>query len=118
MAELQVEEGELHLRLTLGEKAGGVHGDLRVPLSSVRSVEVLDDAHSPVDHGIKIGERIPGMVEIGTVLHEGRRIFAAVHHKTPRGVRVVLQDSPYAEWVVGCEDPESVVRQLGLPGPA
>lgn len=118
MAELQVEDGELHLRLSLGEKAAGVHGDLRAPLSSVRSVEVLDDAHGPVDHGFKIGERVPGMVEVGTVLSSGEKIFAAVHHNTPRGVRVVLDGSSYAEWVVGCADPESVVAQLGLPGPA
>ncbi len=35
MAELQVEGSELVLRLSALEKVGGVHGDLRVPLSAV-----------------------------------------------------------------------------------
>ena len=117
MAELRVEDGELVLHLSLGEKAGGVHGDLRAPLSAVRGVEVVDDAHEPVDHGIKIGERIPGVVEVGTVLQGGgRKVFAAVHHKTPRGVRVLLEGTTYAEWIVGCEDPEAVVRAALVAG--
>jgi hypothetical protein len=59
MAELSVEGGDLVLRLTGLEKAEGVHGDLRAPLSAVRGVEILDDAHAPVGigAGIKIGTR-------------------------------------------------------------
>ena len=41
MAELQVQGGELVLRLSGAEKAEGVHGDLRVPLSAVRGVEIV-----------------------------------------------------------------------------
>ena len=44
MAELRLEGGELVLRLSGAEKAEAVHGDLRVPLSALRGVEVLDDA--------------------------------------------------------------------------
>jgi len=118
VAELQIEDGELVLHLSWGEKAGGVHGDLRVPTSAVRSVEIIEDAHEPVDHGIKIGERIPGVVEVGTVLQGGEKVFAAVHHSTPRGVRVLLDGASYQEWIVGCADPEAVVARLSLPGGA
>ena len=45
----------------------------------------------------------------------GRKIFAAVHHDTPRGVRVLLQGVPYDEWLVGCADPEAVIAGLPLP---
>jgi len=114
MAELRVDGDELVLQLSWGEKAGGVHGDLRVPVSSVVRAEVLDDAHGPVDHGVKIGERLPGVVEVGTVLEGGKKVFAAVHHDTPRGVRLALVGAPYDEWVVGCGDPEGVIESLGL----
>jgi hypothetical protein len=60
MAELQIEDSELALHLSTAEKVGAVHGDLRVPLSAVRRVEILADAHEPADHGIKLGTRIPG----------------------------------------------------------
>ena len=112
MAELCVHDGALALHLSPTEKIGAVHGDLRVPLSAVRRVEVLADAHGPADHGIKLGTRIPGMIEAGTVRGGGRNIFAAVLPDTPRGVRIVLDGSFYHEWIVGCADPESVARQI------
>ena len=119
MAELQIEADALVLHLSAAEKVGAVHGDLRVPLSAVRGVEVLQDAHEPADHGIKLGTRIPGMIEMGTVRGGGRNIFAAVHSNTPRGVRIVLDGSFYDEWIVGCADPESVAQAItgGLAGP-
>ena len=120
MAELRIEGGELVLHLTWAEKVEGVHGDLRAPLSAVRGVEVLDDAHAPVGihAGIKIGTRIPGVVEVGTVQGRTQRLFAAVHHDTPRGLRVRLEGTSYDEWIVGCADPESVAAALGLPASA
>jgi len=83
MAELCMQNGALALRLSAAEQIGAVHGDLRVPLSAVRRVEVLADAHGPADHGIKLGTRIPGMIEVGTVRGGGRNIFAAVLPDTP-----------------------------------
>jgi hypothetical protein len=112
MAVLRIEAGELALHLSAAEKIGAVHGDLRVPLSAVRRVEVLDDPHGPADHGMKLGTRIPGRTEVGTVRGDGRNIFAAVHPDTPRGVRIVLDGSFYHEWIVGCADPESVAAQI------
>jgi hypothetical protein len=112
MAELCVQDGALALHLSAAEKVGAVHGDLRVPLSAVRRVEVLADAHGPADDGIKLGTRIPGMIEMGTVRGGGRNIFAAVLPDTPQGVRIVLDGSFYHEWIVGCADPESVARQI------
>ena len=55
------------------------------------AIEVLEDAHEPADHGFKVGERLPGVSEVATVRSEGRKIFAAVHHDTPRGVRVSFE---------------------------
>jgi hypothetical protein len=87
MAELRIEDNELALYLSAAEKVGAVHGDLRVPLSAVRRVDVLADAHGPADHGIKLGTRIPGRTEVGTIRGDGRNIFAAVLPGTPRGLR-------------------------------
>lgn len=119
MAELRIEGGELVLHLGAAEKLEGVHGDLRAPLSAVRGVEILEDAHKPVgiSSGLKIGTRLPGVVEVGTVLGP-KRLFAAVHHDTPRGLRVSLDGTSYDEWIVGLADPEAVAAQLGLPAGA
>jgi hypothetical protein len=112
MAELSVEGAELVLHLGPAEKLESVHGDLRAPLAAIRSVEVLEDAHEPADHGFKVGERLPGVSEVATLHTEGRRLFAAVHHDTPRGIRVNFDGTRYDAWIVGCADPESVKRQI------
>lgn len=114
MAELHVEADQLVLHLSAAEKLEGVHGDLQAPLSAVSAIEVLDDAHGPVGirAGVKIGTRIPGVIEVGTVQGLKRRIFAAVHHDTPRGLRVRLASTSFDEWIVGCADPEAVAAQL------
>jgi len=115
MAELQVDGDELVLNLSRAEELESVHRDLRAPLSAVRSIEVLDDAHGPVDHGFKVGERIPGVSEVATVRADGLKMFAAVHHDTPRGLRVSFEGTNYDAWIVGCADPETVKRRLEQP---
>jgi len=114
MAELKVDGNDLVLHLSLGEKVLGAHGDPRVPLSAIQSVEVLENAHEPADHGIKVGERLPGVVEVGTIYSDGKKMFAAVHHQTPRGLRIQFEGVKYDEWVVGCADPEAVISNLDL----
>jgi hypothetical protein len=108
MAELQIENGELVLHLSRSEEFEAVHRDLRAPLSTVRSVEVLEDAHEPADHGFKVGERLPGVSEVASVRTGGQRLFAAVHRDTLRGVCVNLDGGDYDAWIVGCADPEAV----------
>ena len=114
MAQLQAEGGELVLHLSGAEKAEAVHGDLHVPLSAIRGVEVLDDAHSwtGVGAGFKVGMRVPGVASVATVRGHGEKVFVAVHHDTPRGVRVRLAGAPWDEWIVGCADPEAVAAAL------
>jgi hypothetical protein len=114
MAELQLEGGELVLHLSGVEKAEAVHGDLRVPLSAVRGVEVLDDAHSwtGIGAGFKVGMRAPAVATVATVHGQGEKVFVAVHGDTPRGVRVRLAGAPWDEWIVGCADPEAVAATL------
>ncbi len=112
MAELRIEGGELVLPLSVAEKAEVVHGYLRVPVSAVTGVEILDNAHGPADRGFKVGTRLPGVTEVATIRSGGKKIFAAVHHDTPRGLRITLSDGSYDEWIVGCADPESVAASL------
>jgi hypothetical protein len=114
MAELQLEGNELVLHLSGAEKAEAVHADPRVPLSALRGVEVIDDAHSwtGIGAGFKVGMRVPGVAAVATVRGHGEKVFVAVHHDTPRGVRVHFEGAPWDEWIVGCADPEAVAATL------
>jgi hypothetical protein len=118
MAELRRDGGELVLALSRAEKAEAVRGDLRVPVSAMRGVEVLDDAHSwtGIGSGFKVGMRVPGVASVATVHGHGEKVFVAVHRDTPRGVRVRLAGAPWDEWIVGCADPEAVAATLAPAG--
>jgi hypothetical protein len=109
MAELSRDGEELVLTLSTAEKAESLHGDIRVPLASVREVDVVEDVIHEV-HGMKFpGSRWPGRFMIGTLAHAtGMKSFAVVHHDTARGVRVHLEDAPFSELLVGCADPEAI----------
>ncbi|MGA2529121.1 MAG: hypothetical protein ABSG36_08165 [Acidimicrobiales bacterium] len=113
MAEVIVEGDELVVRLRAIEKAEAVHGEVRVPLESVKTVEVLDDAIGAV-HGFRVGTGIPGSVAVGTFTSREAKIFAVVHHDTPRGIRVDLQGAQYNQLIVGCDDPEGAAATLHL----
>ncbi len=120
MAELSRDGDDLVLKLSPIEKAESLHGDMRVPVSSVRDVDVLDDVIHAV-HGIKFpGTRWPGRFAIGTIVGPtGKRTFgvkktfAVVHHDTPRGLRVRLDGVAFDELLLGCEDPEAVKSGIG-----
>lgn len=117
MGELRVDGDELVLHLSAAEKLESMHGDLRVPRSAVQGVEVLDNPHAAVGFGagVKIGTRIPGVVEVGIIQSPSHRRFVVVHHDTPRGLRIQLTGTAFDEWIVGCPDAEAVAAQLALP---
>ncbi len=115
LAKLIVDGDELVVRLRAVERIEAVHGEVRVPLRSVRTVEVLDDVVGAV-HGFRVGTGIPGSVAIGTFSSRDAKIFAVVHHDTPRGLRVNLEGAQFDEMIVGCDDPEAVAAALRPPG--
>ncbi len=115
MGELLVEGDELVVHLSGTEKLEAVHGDLRAPRASWRSVEVLANAHEPADHELKEGERLPGYSEVAVVRSRGQKLFAVVHHDTPRGVRIDFDGTDYDAWIVGSTDPESLKRRIEQP---
>lgn len=118
MAELSRNGEELVLILSTAEKAESLHGDIRVPLSSVREVTVVDDIIHAVD-GMKLpGSRWPGRFAIGTFVQATGETFAVVHHDTARGVRVRLEDASFNELLVGCADPEAVAASITPREPA
>jgi hypothetical protein len=118
MAELTREGDELVVHLSVAEKAEALHGDIRVPMSAVRQLEVVDDAVHAVNAFTKsVGSAWPGMFVIGTFHSAGSKVFAVVHHNTPRGVRVRLEGTNFDELLAGCDHPEGVVEQLQASGP-
>ncbi|POB11666.1 MAG: hypothetical protein C7B44_11515 [Sulfobacillus thermosulfidooxidans] len=117
MAELVREGPNLVVKLSAVEKAEAFHNDIRIPWSAVQSITVLDDAIHAV-HGLKLpGSRLPGVFAIGTFKSANGTLFAAVHHHTPRGIKVTLLGEPYDTLIIGTPKPEEVIASLKQLGP-
>ena len=111
MAELLIEGDELVLHMSTFEKAEGVHGDIRVPLSSVASVRAVDTAW-PELRGIRApGTGLPNVVAVGTRRGSFGKDFAAVHGKGPALV-VELEGQEYQRLVVTSDDTPGVLSAL------
>ena len=115
MAELTRDAQDFVVVLSHVEKVESVHGDVRVPMSSVRAVEVVEDVVHAVP-GLKvIGSGWPGRFAIGTYSGgpDDLKTFAVVHHDHPRGLRVQLEGDRFDQLVISCEDPEGMRENLG-----
>lgn len=96
------------------EKLEGVHGDIAVPVSAIRSVTVLDDVIHAV-HGLKMpGSRLPGVFAMGTFLSKEGTTFVMIHHKNKRGLKLMLKGTSYDALIVGVDNPEQVAAGLGF----
>ena len=111
MARLVVEGDELVLDLTGFEKVEGFHGDIRVPLSTLREVRSTADPWSEL-RGIRApGTGVPGVVAVGTRRGGGHKDFAAVHGKGP-AVVVELEGAEFDRLVVTEDDAPEAAAQL------
>lgn len=115
MAELTRVGDELVVKLSRLEEVEAGRRDVRVPVSSVREVEVVDDAVQAVP-GLKvIGSGWPGRFAIGTYSGGPNHVktFAVVHHDYPKGLRVQLEGQRFDQLVISCQDPEEMLSRLG-----
>jgi ssDNA-binding replication factor A large subunit len=117
VARLNVDGDELVLNLSGLEKVEGLHGDIRVAVSTVRVVRCTDEPWSEL-RGIRApGTGMPGVIAVGT--RRGREVkdFAAVHGQGP-AVVVELEGAEYGRLVVTEDDAETAAaelrRQIGL----
>jgi hypothetical protein len=103
MAQFVIEGDQLRLQLTRGEKAWGLHNDIRVPLSSVRSVTTPGNAWMELRGWRMAGVSLPGVVALGTRRHGGGYDFVAVHRQQPV-VQVDLNGPPRWQRLVASVD--------------
>ena len=97
MADVAREGNEIVLKLSIGERIMAMRGDVRVPLSAVNSVDVVDEPIRRI-HGLKprnskvFGGYWPGWFAYGAFFDGAVRqlLFAAVNGPTPRGLEIAL----------------------------
>jgi hypothetical protein len=93
VAQLVVEGSDLVLRLNRREKVWGFHGNIRVPLSAVRSVQAPENAWIDMRGWRVAGIAIPGLIAIGSRRHGSGYDFTVVRRQRPT-VQVDINGPP------------------------
>ena len=99
MAELIVDDEDLVVHLTPGEKIWGFHGDIRVRLSSIVSVAPDPKPWLGLRGWRMAGVSFPGHAGLGTRRHGGGFDFCILHRDRP-AVRVDLASGRFSRLVV------------------
>jgi hypothetical protein len=119
MADIAREGHEIVLKLSTGERILAMHRDVRVPLSAVKSVDVVDGPIRRIQ-GLKprnmkvLGGYWPGWFAYG-VFFDGtvrRRLFAAVNGRKHRGLEITLGGAKYTRLMVSLDDPDTAKTAL------
>jgi hypothetical protein len=111
VGKLQVDGTELVLELSKLEKVEAVHGDIRVPLTAVQDVGLVEDPW-PELRGIRApGTGIPGKIAVGTRRGSFGKDFVVVHGKGP-AIVVALSESDFQHLVVTDEGAANVVATI------
>ena len=113
MATLKIDGSDLVVKLSLLEKMGAFHGNIRVPLSDVRAADADPEPWSAL-RGIRApGTGIPGIIALGVRRYPGGgHDFAALRGQGP-AVRVDLDDrAKFGRLVVSVRDTESTVAAI------
>lgn len=119
MAGIAREGNEIVVKLSTGEHIMAVHRDVRVPLSAVKGIDVVDEPIRLV-HGLKprnlrvLGSYWPGRLAYGSFLDGalGRLLFAAVNAREPRGLEITLNGARYTRLIVSLDDPDAARTAL------
>jgi hypothetical protein len=113
VATIEMERGDLVVRLTPLEQLAAMRHEVRLPWSSIESISVDDDPWCAL-RGIRApGASIPGVAAYGVRRLTGHRPdFAALHGRGP-AVRVELgPESHFARLVISVDDPQATVAAL------
>ena len=112
MATLTPDGGDLVLSLSAWERLGGLHGDIRVPLSARRRGRRDRAAVQRAARNARAGHRLAAArIALGTWRGRSEKGFAAVYRGKP-GVVVRLRDSEFAWLCVSADDPPAVVERI------
>jgi|SRR5699024_4624876 len=110
MARFVIETDSLVVRLNPLEALGALHRSVRVPLTSVVSVEPNDHLWSTLSGLRAPGTGLPGVIALGTWRYRGGKDFVAVYQG--RGVSVELSGSEWQRLLVSVAAPERIAERI------
>ena len=118
MAEFVVDGTDLVLRLTPMQKFGGLHGDVRVPLTAIRSVAPVRNPWLVLRGWRRSGIALRGVTALGTWRHGDEFDFCYVRRSRP-GLQVDVASGQFVRLIVSLpEGSDPVAEANRLAGAA
>ena len=119
MADITRDGDQIVLKLSTGERIMSMRRDVRVPLSAVKSVDVVDGPIRRIQ-GLKprnfkvFGGYSPGWFAYGSFFDGALRqlLFAAVNGRKPRGLEITLDGAKYTRLIVSLDHPDDTKTAL------
>ncbi|MEI6621748.1 MAG: hypothetical protein WCP28_07570 [Actinomycetes bacterium] len=116
MADIEVGDGAVEVKLTFSEKAGGVHGDFTFPIASIVNVTADADPITAV-RGLKApGTGLPNR-KIGTWRADGKKDYVNVK-RGEAGLVIALTGQDFDRIILTLPDPDGALAQLIAAGAA
>ncbi len=111
MAELRVDGADLVLHRSPTQTLLGFHGDIRVPLTAVRSVTAVDKPWLALRGRRMAGTALRGVAAIGTWIHGDRLYDFCVVRAEQKAVQVDLNGGRFSRFLVCRPDPADTVAE-------
>ena len=115
VAKLTVDDQDLVVRLTLGEKFWGFHGNLRVRLTAIESVAAEPEPYLALRGWRMAGISFPGRASLGTRRHGPRDFDFCMLHRDRPAVRVEVGSGRFSRLVISVPegaDPEAEAARI------
>jgi hypothetical protein len=114
MAHITIDDGVLTVTMRGIDKILALRGNVSVPVTHIRGVEVRPEEARHFWHGLRIGTNIPGVVTAGTFITGDGKLFFDMHH-ADRTIAIDLESETYRRLVVEVDEddtPEAVAERI------
>jgi hypothetical protein len=112
MAEIELSNESLVVKVTGVDKVLALKSRLEVPLEHVSGVEIRPEAARAWWHGYRMpGTHIPGVITAGSFYQSGEWVFWDVHDPD-KTVAIQLRHEHYTRLVIQVDDPEATAATI------
>jgi len=97
-----IDDGEfLTLKLSLLEKVGALHGEIKVAKTNLVKVEIEENPwQSSVLRGVRApGTGIPYVILLGTMRYKKKKDFTAIYRRRPVEI-YTFKDAEFERWII------------------
>jgi hypothetical protein len=110
MAEIQVSDAGIAVKLSFWEKAGSLRGDLFIPVTSLRAALEADSSWRKTLGARVPGSYLPGVIVYGT--YRGKNKDFVAWKRGQQVLQLNLSGKPYSRVFIGVQDASALADQI------